>query len=243
MSNICVTKEIAHEGMRVVRGRDWQWGEQDKGGPGTIVGMSPGYAKVEWDNNPKEGPFYYRTSSAHLDLYIYVPQGETKPPSGERILLTRENVQPGIKVKLREEGSAWSAGAKNHLTKGIVYTVNRVLNGAKADLVELEELKLAGGFCAHNFEIVEDVEKKVNRVRDAMEKVAQYCAVPEGYATAVDPYVDRGYGIYGKSLEKSKTNTNDRRTTDSYAGSTLKLPAKNLTLKRGERIEGRRLYS
>lgn len=56
-----------------------------------------------------------------------------------------------------------------------------------------------------------------------------------------------GYDDYLKSLResmeraKSKTKTQYGTSTTAYAGTVLYLPPKDLTLKRGDRIEGRRL--
>jgi hypothetical protein len=38
-------------GARVVRGKDWEWGDQDGGGLGTIIAPDgkKGWARVQWD--------------------------------------------------------------------------------------------------------------------------------------------------------------------------------------------------
>ena len=41
-------------GTRVVRGKDWKWGEQDSSGEGTVVennsGHKVGWLRIKWDN-------------------------------------------------------------------------------------------------------------------------------------------------------------------------------------------------
>ena len=49
-------------GSRVKRGRDWQWGEQDNFGAGTVVNHSPpGWLSVKWDSGSR---FIYRYGSS-----------------------------------------------------------------------------------------------------------------------------------------------------------------------------------
>lgn len=59
-------------GSRVKRGRDWQWGDQDKYGPGTVIGHSKnaGWLHIEWDRNPGNS-FHYRygSNSKAKDIY------------------------------------------------------------------------------------------------------------------------------------------------------------------------------
>ena len=48
MGSALTTKEI---GVRVKRGRDWKWGDQDGNGMGTTQpGGNKGWVKVNWDN-------------------------------------------------------------------------------------------------------------------------------------------------------------------------------------------------
>ncbi|XP_045169286.2 uncharacterized protein LOC123532018 [Mercenaria mercenaria] len=47
-----VTVYTFRAGDRVVRGPDWQWGNQDNGGTGTVTAVDPtGWVTVRWDNN------------------------------------------------------------------------------------------------------------------------------------------------------------------------------------------------
>lgn len=59
-------------GSMVRRGRDWQWGDQDRFGPGTIVGHSKkgGWLKVEWDMDSTTIHHYrYGSNCNELDKY------------------------------------------------------------------------------------------------------------------------------------------------------------------------------
>ena len=56
-------------GSRVRRGRDWEWGEQDNFGAGTVVNhLLPGWLAVQWDS----GSIYnyrYGSTSDFRDKY------------------------------------------------------------------------------------------------------------------------------------------------------------------------------
>ena len=67
--------------MKVVRGRNWSYGEQDAetGNTdriGTIININEnGYVRVEWGNGQK---FSYRASGKFFDLYVYsAPERES----------------------------------------------------------------------------------------------------------------------------------------------------------------------
>lgn len=56
-------------GSRVQRGKDWQWGEQDGFGPGTVIAHADnGWLAVEWDSGT-ECCYRYGTSSDFKDKY------------------------------------------------------------------------------------------------------------------------------------------------------------------------------
>ena len=45
-----VTEDLVYIGMRVVRGDDWQWGDQDGNGEGTVItDDGNGWWEVQWD--------------------------------------------------------------------------------------------------------------------------------------------------------------------------------------------------
>ena len=51
-----VKREHVVIGMRVVRGPNWKWGDQDGNGGGTIVSNAgDGWVTVLWDNGTKDG--------------------------------------------------------------------------------------------------------------------------------------------------------------------------------------------
>jgi len=65
-SKIVTTRDI---GARVVRGRDWDWGEQGNNTTGTIIegGGSLGWTRVKWDNGDENS--YRIGDSNKYDLY------------------------------------------------------------------------------------------------------------------------------------------------------------------------------
>lgn len=94
-------------GMKVVRGRDWSWGNQD-GGPGNVGVIektgdySNGWVRVRWANGKENG---YRIGAyGCFDLYEY--EGETAPTtntpytysSPERTSARRKRLLREIKV-------------------------------------------------------------------------------------------------------------------------------------------------
>jgi hypothetical protein len=70
-------------GARVVRGKDWEWGDQDGGGPGTVIapGARKGWARVQWDSGGAnayqvgwEGQYdlYYQDSVVTLENVLKI---------------------------------------------------------------------------------------------------------------------------------------------------------------------------
>ncbi|XP_065943564.1 uncharacterized protein [Magallana gigas] len=57
-------------GSRVRRGRDWQWGNQDNMGPGTVIGhyKEDGWLHVEWDTGSVSN-YRYGSSQSELNKY------------------------------------------------------------------------------------------------------------------------------------------------------------------------------
>ena len=76
-------------GAKVVRGRDWSWGDQDKNGVGTILGLSSqGWVTVKWNNGDEnsyrigvEGKYdlyYLNSTSTIYDVqHLYEPKPST----------------------------------------------------------------------------------------------------------------------------------------------------------------------
>ena len=69
---VVVDHSNARVDMRDVRGPNWDWGDQDGHGPGTIVKMEyrlHGWAVVEWDEkNSPENRNSYRIGPVLFDL-------------------------------------------------------------------------------------------------------------------------------------------------------------------------------
>ena len=73
-SGTLVTESSVKIGLRVVRGRDWSWANQDGNPPGkgTITrknGSTPKYWKVKWDHNGSSNS-YRVSNSGKYDLQI-----------------------------------------------------------------------------------------------------------------------------------------------------------------------------
>lgn len=60
-----------HIGARVVRGRDWDWGNQDGNGVGTIIDKSgKGWVRIKWDHKIHENSYRIGYNGKY-DLYYY----------------------------------------------------------------------------------------------------------------------------------------------------------------------------
>ncbi|XP_053390795.1 uncharacterized protein LOC128553645 [Mercenaria mercenaria] len=101
-------QKYAPIGSRVKRGRDWRWGNQDKGGPGTIIGHSYDELKkywcwVEWDANGDINAYRWNMNGK-CDLTIVE---EERVPNEGKILAVGSRIKPGDAFKgdkLHEEG-------------------------------------------------------------------------------------------------------------------------------------------
>ncbi|KAK3589204.1 hypothetical protein CHS0354_020062 [Potamilus streckersoni] len=81
---------ILKQGMRVVRGQDWQWGNQDGNQPGTVLTIrDDGWVRVKWDAGNENN---YRMHDGKYDLSLYIPK-DVK--SGSKIAA---NLKPGMRV-------------------------------------------------------------------------------------------------------------------------------------------------
>ncbi|MBN2875798.1 MAG: hypothetical protein JXM71_11945, partial [Spirochaetales bacterium] len=97
-----VTKDIAKVGLRVVRGKDWKWEDQD-GGPGKLGTIktepsSTGWVRVLWDNGHENS---YRVESA-FDLAVASSGGLVVMPSSDEPMpgadVTKELAKVGLRV-------------------------------------------------------------------------------------------------------------------------------------------------
>lgn len=80
-TEIIVTPDIARVGMRVCRGRDWAWLNQDGNRSGTIKKIHTtldlkGWCEVRWDggmqNTYRIGGMTYGDTEPKFDLYIFL---------------------------------------------------------------------------------------------------------------------------------------------------------------------------
>ena len=50
-SGVIVTEDVIKARLRVIRGKDWKWGDQDVNGEGTVTKeFRSGWWLVDWDN-------------------------------------------------------------------------------------------------------------------------------------------------------------------------------------------------
>lgn len=101
-SNIIVTEDNAYVGMKVVRGRDWTYGDQDKNskyGTITSVGHIKGRCRVEWENGHKNSYSIGQFNS--YDLYVY--KDLSNPPVKQGIVDSQ-----GIPYEFTGEGRKYT---------------------------------------------------------------------------------------------------------------------------------------
>ncbi|XP_013388494.1 uncharacterized protein LOC106157408 [Lingula anatina] len=100
-------------GIRVRRGPDWKYGDQDNNGPGTVSGYEKGgWVRVQWDHSNED--FVYR--------YGHDGRREVQAVDEPRILRDDEFIKPGVKVR---RGPHWNAG-NNDGGPGSIGTVYKV---------------------------------------------------------------------------------------------------------------------
>ncbi len=75
-----VTRAVAKEGLRVIRGANWKWNDQDHGGPGVIEQVEEQWCTVRWDRG---GSNNYRIGrNGKFDLFLEDdPTAPTTTPS------------------------------------------------------------------------------------------------------------------------------------------------------------------
>ncbi|XP_053403708.1 uncharacterized protein LOC123554779 isoform X2 [Mercenaria mercenaria] len=100
------SKQLPSVGSRVRRGPDWHYQNQDKNGPGTLIGQCENDQQVwvEWDTDAQQNVYHY--GSGGYDILVVDEPRKLKPG---------ENIAVGCKVK---PGKAWksSEGQMNHGT-------------------------------------------------------------------------------------------------------------------------------
>lgn len=129
---ILVTKENAVLGLRVKRGRDWGFGDQDQGGVGTIVSsrnhfpVNPDrdWCKVQWDN----GTIYHYRIRIVYDLYVHQEQPKEPKAKEDNYLITTPTLTYYAE-ELTDEDKA-NAGILSVLTRRIIrLSDGRMLTG------------------------------------------------------------------------------------------------------------------
>lgn len=131
-----ITKDIAFVGMRVCRGRDWIYGNQDGGigKPGTIKDIAAivdNNIKVQWDHSSLT--YYYRSGNdSKYDLYLWEDEVPTKKDPGN----PREVFAIGDKLKcVRYARGSDTLG----LSVGNIYTVKSFHEGGIWNYVFVNE--------------------------------------------------------------------------------------------------------
>lgn len=74
--SVAQLQAVFKKDVRVIRGRDWSWGTQGSGGPGTITqGLgnysSTNWVQVRWDDGHLNA--YRMGSGGRYDLYLQIP--------------------------------------------------------------------------------------------------------------------------------------------------------------------------
>ncbi|XP_065183994.1 MAM and LDL-receptor class A domain-containing protein 1-like [Sycon ciliatum] len=145
------TKDLAYAfrtGVRVIRGKDWSWGTQGSGGPGSITqGLgnysSTGWVQVRWDDGHLNA--YRMGSASKYDLYLQIPAvaaivvspTPTAPSTAPTTSPTLPPLQPGcedwttyttaqlaakfkLSTRVTPYGRDWSWGSQNGGKNGTV---------------------------------------------------------------------------------------------------------------------------
>jgi len=96
-------------GMRVVRGRDWKWGDQDgPGGEGTVLEMLRGGAvRVCWDHSAQINTYRVGCEDEKFDVRRS-PRSESLPPG---LALGDKHRNKGLCVQSRFGWCAFSSAA------------------------------------------------------------------------------------------------------------------------------------
>lgn len=110
MSRVIITKELATIGLSVMRGRDWNHGNQDggEGNKGVISSIGKaGWVVVRWEHD-NSSMTYRAGAEGRCDLYMYVPSAKSEKKtesSFKRVSLpdlTEDNLGIASTVRLKE---------------------------------------------------------------------------------------------------------------------------------------------
>lgn len=188
MSRVIVTKELAREGLSVMRGRDWRYANQDvrSGNKGKIIrigsgsdGQCPdGWVRVKWEGGEEHS--YKVGYNNSYDLYVYVSSGIESIE--ESIMFKKGNL-----VKLKPV-SPYS------LNRQKVYKVSDVgwsVIGLEGEL---------GAFEMKYFELTQDVEKKILAVSRFKAGDEAFVRNPDSYwvkqAELIEDVAYRVYAVH-----------------------------------------------
>ena len=105
----------AEVGVRVRRGPDWEWGDQDGGGVGTTEeDPDPGWVRVRWDHSRRRGAYRVGLRGLHDLIVVERPGANSTSSSGP--IQRSAAVQPGevlrsavVGVRVRR-GPGWDWG-------------------------------------------------------------------------------------------------------------------------------------
>lgn len=103
-SNVIVTEQNAKVGLKVKRGRDWKWDNQDTRAGGTGIGeilelgptfyCSIGWARVKWEGSGTCSNYRIGDNrNGEYDLYVYE---EPRGSAGDRVKEAREALERSI---------------------------------------------------------------------------------------------------------------------------------------------------
>ena len=99
----------AQLGVRVKRGPDWRWQDQDGGGPGTTVpgADEDGWVRVRWDRATRANNYRVGAQGSHDLVIDFSPPTPTPSGSGEVL----KSAHLGIRVR---RGPDWDWGPQDH---------------------------------------------------------------------------------------------------------------------------------
>lgn len=110
-SNIPVTEDNVYVGMKIVRGKDWHWMEQDggSGNTGTVIERSnPGWYRVKWLNIEKMQTYRVGSEGEH-DLYT--APGETNKATINQLINNQPKTKQHDKEQQEHTGTAVNLSA------------------------------------------------------------------------------------------------------------------------------------
>ena len=166
-TKILVTEDNVHVGMRVCRGRDWTWDNQDEGKPGTIVKKhNEGWWNVKWDWNEKdldEYPVYrvgYNQNTKdgkikRYDLYVYIDEKVQ-----EGLIQIPRRLQEDDTLKCINTANYY--GFENNLTLNMVYPIKNIHIREDLPYCRIEFKGVPGYYHPSSFILTPETIKSLN---------------------------------------------------------------------------------